>query len=67
MSLVLGRSCLSLYESGVREDGVYTVNPDGHGDFEVYCELNATRNDGTTEGGWTVIQRRVDDSVDFNR
>lgn len=36
-------------------DGVYTIDPDGQGSFEVRCE----------SGGWTVIQRRLDGSIDF--
>ena len=63
----LGTDCKTLYDNGVRQDGVYTINPDGLGAFDVYCELDPNRSDGTSEGGWTVIQRRVDDSVDFSR
>ena len=37
------------------------------GAFEVYCELDPLRHDGTTEAGWTVFQRRVDDTIDFYR
>ncbi|CAG2247859.1 unnamed protein product [Mytilus edulis] len=41
------------------DDGIYRIYPDGTNEgIEVYCEL---------EDGWTVIQRRVDDSEDFNR
>ena len=35
------------------------------GAFNVYCELDPLRQDGTTEAGWTVFQRRVDNTVDF--
>ncbi|KAJ8034042.1 Angiopoietin-related protein 7 [Holothuria leucospilota] len=42
--------------------GVFTIKPDGYPEpFEVYCD-----NDFTL-GGWTVIQRRADGSVGFNR
>lgn len=37
----------------MRDDGIYSVNPDvtTGGAFEVYCDMTA--------GGWTIIQRRT--------
>ncbi|KAG7264935.1 hypothetical protein CRUP_027126 [Coryphaenoides rupestris] len=48
--------CASIYYNGVRRSGLYTVVP-AHGGMpvEVYC------------GGWTVIQRRMDGTVSFDR
>ena len=46
---------------------MYTIDPDGAGEFDVYCELDPNRGDGSSVPGWTVFQRRVDASVDFFR
>ena len=56
------KSCDDLYKSGKTTAGMFTIDPDGHGAFRVRCDME------TTPGrGWTIFQRRVDDSEDFYR
>ena len=55
------KNCAELYKSGQRNSGVYTIDPDGSGAFDVFCDQKAAG------GGWTVIQKRLDGSVDFQR
>ncbi|XP_078358232.1 angiopoietin-2-like [Oculina patagonica] len=38
------KSCAELYKSGKTSSGVYTIDPDGSGAFDVFC-------DQTTAGG----------------
>ncbi|NWI12842.1 ANGL3 protein, partial [Crypturellus soui] len=52
--------CTALYSSGIRSNGIYTIKPNGSEAFDVYCEMKF----GTS---WTVIQNRIDGSLDFNQ
>ncbi|XP_060566644.1 microfibril-associated glycoprotein 4-like [Ruditapes philippinarum] len=51
--------CLSLYKLGYPEDGVYVIQLKEDVNIDVWCDMS--------NGGWTIIQRRQDGSVDFYR
>ena len=55
------KNCAEVYKSGKKVSGVYKIDPDGLGEFEVFCDQK------TAGGGWIVFQARRDGSVDFFR
>ncbi|XP_068681746.1 microfibril-associated glycoprotein 4-like [Montipora foliosa] len=57
----ISRNCAEIYNSGSKTSGVYKIDPDGLGEFEVFCDQT------TAGGGWTVFEKRFNGSVDFYR
>ncbi|XP_050964122.1 microfibril-associated glycoprotein 4-like [Labeo rohita] len=58
--------CSDVYKSGQTVSGIYSIYPAGDFPVWVYCQMISYGNDDD-KGGWTVIQRRMDGSVNFYR
>ncbi|XP_071781745.1 angiopoietin-related protein 3 [Centroberyx gerrardi] len=56
----LPMDCSELFDRGEINSGVYAIKPNQSEPFNVYCEMGS-------DGGSTVIQHRVDGSVDFDQ
>uniref|UniRef100_A0A3B3ZQN6 Fibrinogen beta chain n=1 Tax=Periophthalmus magnuspinnatus TaxID=409849 RepID=A0A3B3ZQN6_9GOBI len=60
--VVSGKECEDIFRRGGLESQMYLVRPDpSSAPYRVYCDQQ------TQNGGWLVIQNRLDGSVDFGR
>lgn len=56
------KGCKELYDDGQTKSGLYLTNlNDGKGEFQIFCDMHLEGS------GWTIIQRRVDNTTSFNR
>ncbi|XP_073697815.1 microfibril-associated glycoprotein 4-like [Garra rufa] len=58
--------CSDIYKSGQTVSGIYSISPAGGFPVWVYCQMISEGKD-EDKGQWTVIQRRMDGSVNFYR
>lgn len=57
----LVRDCNELYMNNVKVSGVYPIRLPNRKIVNVWCDMD------TSFGGWTLIQRRIDGTVNFTR
>lgn len=59
---ITGRDCQEVANKGAKISGLYYIKPTkAKQQFLVYCEIDSSGN------AWTVLQRRLDGSVDFKK
>ncbi|XP_066515790.1 microfibril-associated glycoprotein 4-like [Hoplias malabaricus] len=58
--------CSDIYTNGKTLSGVYSIYPSGDSPVQVYCDMGCGSM-STKDGKWTVIQRRMDGSINFYR
>ncbi|KAM5256051.1 angiopoietin-related protein 3 [Ctenodactylus gundi] len=51
--------CSTIYTRGEHKSGIYTIRPGNSRGFKVYCDVKSG-------SAWTLIQRRMDGSQNFN-
>ncbi|KAK2116368.1 hypothetical protein P7K49_006994 [Saguinus oedipus] len=57
-----GKDCQDIANKGAKQSGLYFIKPlKAKQQFLVYCEIDGSGN------GWTVLQKRLDGSVDFKK
>ncbi|XP_030047481.1 fibrinogen gamma chain isoform X2 [Microcaecilia unicolor] len=57
-----GKDCQDVANKGARKSGLYFIKPvKAKQQFLVFCEIDSAGN------GWTLLQRRLDGSVDFKK
>nr|AJO15922.1 fibrinogen gamma chain [Protopterus annectens] len=62
ISEITGKDCQDVANKGARETGLYYIKPQNAKErFLVLCKIDQYGN------GWTVLQRRLDGSVDFRK
>ncbi|XP_053332656.1 microfibril-associated glycoprotein 4-like [Clarias gariepinus] len=60
--------CQDIFTNGSIHSGVYTIYPLGpKRALQVYCDMGCPDDKSNEDGKWTVIQRRIDGTVNFYR